>query len=187
VPEETDARLRERLIAGDDDALAEAYDRWASLVHTLATRITYDPAAAEDITQDVFLRLWQEPDRYQPDRGSLRSWLCMLARSRALDWVRRRDARARYQLAAATRTAAVAQPDIDDGLMWRTEAKIVREAVQGLPADQRDAVQLAYYQGHTYRQVAALLKIPEGTAKSRLRGALAAIADRLTAAGIADA
>jgi RNA polymerase sigma-70 factor (ECF subfamily) len=185
VPEEADARLRERLIDGDDDALAEAYDRWSGLVHNLAARITCEPAAAEDITQEVFLHLWLRPDSFEPARGSLRSWLCVLARSRALDWVRRRAARARYQLAAANR-GAVAQPELDDALIWQSETTTVRDAVRLLPADQRDAIELAYYQGYTYREVAAKLGIPEGTAKSRLRLALAAIANRLVAEGIAD-
>ncbi|GAA4707972.1 sigma-70 family RNA polymerase sigma factor [Phytohabitans rumicis] len=184
-PDETDVRLRERLVAGDDDALAEAYDRWANLIHVLAARITDDAAAAEDITQDVFVRLWQAPEAYDPERGALRTWLCMLARSRALDWTRRREARARYH-AVATATGAVVpdQPDVDDAVIWRTETKVVREAVQALPDLQREAVQLAYYHGHTYRQVARELNIPEGTAKSRLRLALSNIADRLAAEGI---
>jgi RNA polymerase sigma-70 factor (ECF subfamily) len=184
-PDESDARLRERLVAGDGDALAEVYDRWSGLIHTLAMRITDDAAAAEDITQDVFVGLWQRPEAYDPERGTLRTWLCMLARSRALDWTRRREARARYHaVAGATAAAAPAFADIDEAVIWHTETKVVREAVQALPDLQRQAVHLAYYRGHTYRQVALALNIPEGTAKSRLRLALANIAERLAAEGI---
>lgn len=180
--DETDVRLHERLVGGDDDALAEAYDKWSALVYSLAVRITEDHAAAEDVTQDVFVRLWERPEAYDPGRGALRTWLCLLARSRALDWTRRREARARYHAAAAA--AAVEQPEIDEAVTWQTEAKIVREAVQALPEPQRQAVLLAYYHGHTYRQVAHELRIPEGTAKSRLRLALASLAERLAAEGI---
>jgi len=177
-----EVRLRERLIAGDDDALAEAYDSWGGLVYSLAVRLTADHAAAEDITQDVFVRLWERPEAFDPQRGTLRTWLCMSARSRAVDWIRRREARNRYQAAAA------AQPHdhaaVDEMMLWQTEAKVVREAVHALPETQREALVLAYYHGHTYREVASRLAIPEGTAKSRLRAALHALADHLAAEGI---
>jgi len=177
-----DARLRERLLAGDDDALAEAYDRWSTLVHSLAMRITADHAAAEDVTQDVFVHLWQHPDRYDPRRGVLRSWLCLLARSRALDSVRRRRAQDRCHAAAAA--IAPMPAEVDDGVVWQAEAKAVREAVAALPDRQREAVLLAYYGGRTYREVARDLDIPEGTAKWRLKAALSGLADSLATEGI---
>src|SRR5262249_37625806 len=147
VPEDRadDVRLRERLLAGDDDALAEAYDRWSTLVYSLAMRITVDHAAAEDVTQDVFVHLWQHPDRYDPQRGALRSWLCLLARSRALDWVRRRRAQDRYHAAAAA--IAPMSAEVDDGVVCQAEAKAVREAVTALPDRQREAVVVAHYPG----------------------------------------
>jgi RNA polymerase sigma factor (sigma-70 family) len=147
VPEDRadDVRLRERLLAGDDDALAEAYDRWSTLVHSLAMRITVDHAAAEDVTQDVFVHLWQHPDRYDPQRGALRSWLCLLARSRAIDWLRRRSAQDRCHTAAAA--IAPTPAEVDDGILWQTEAKVIREAVAALPDPQREAVLVAYYGG----------------------------------------
>jgi RNA polymerase sigma factor (sigma-70 family) len=177
-----DVRLRERLLAGDDDALAEAYDRWSALVYSLAMRITADHAAAEDVTQDVFVHLWQHPDRYDPHRGALRGWLCLLARSRALDWLRRRRAQDRCHTAAAA--IAPAPAGVDDGILWQTEAKVIREAVASLPEGQREAVLLAYYRGRTYREVARDLDIPEGTAKWRLRAALSRLADCLAAEDI---
>jgi RNA polymerase sigma-70 factor (ECF subfamily) len=174
-----DVRLRERLVAGDDDALAEAYDRWSTLVHSLAMRITADHAAAEDVTQDVFVHLWQHPDRYDPHRGALRGWLCLLARSRAIDCLRHRRAQDRRHTAAAA--IAPPQAEVDDGILWQTEAKVIREAVVALPDRQREAVLLAYYRGRSYREVARDLGIPEGTAKWRLRAALSRLADRLAA------
>jgi RNA polymerase sigma factor (sigma-70 family) len=184
-PDETDVRLHERILAGDDDALAEAYDRWSPLVHTLAVRITDDHGAAEEVTQDVFVQLWERPQTYDPARGALRSWLCMLARSRALDWMRRRRARIRYHASAAALMDGPAD-DVDEAVAWETAAKAVREAVRALPEPQREAVLLAYYHGRTYREVARELEIPEGTAKSRLRVALATLANRLTAEGIVE-
>jgi RNA polymerase sigma-70 factor (ECF subfamily) len=180
--DETDVRLHERLVAGEDDALAEAYDRWSALIYSLAVRITNDHAAAEDVTQDVFVSLWERPERFDPDRGALRTWLCLLARSRAIDWLRRAAARERVHAATAARPAI--QGEVDDALIWETEAKVVREAIHALPDPQRDAVVLAYRHGRSYRQVARELDIPEGTAKSRLRGALTTLADLLESEGI---
>jgi RNA polymerase sigma-70 factor (ECF subfamily) len=177
-----DVQLWKRLLAGDDDALAEAYDQWSTLIHSLAMRITADHAAAEDVTQDVFVHLWQHPDRYDPHRGALRSWLCLLARSRALDWLRRCRTQDRYHAAAAA--IAPMPAEVDDGVVWQAEAKAVREAVAALPDRQREAVLLAYYRGRTYREVARDLEIPEGTAKGRLKAALSGLADSLAAEGI---
>ena len=177
-----DTRLRERLLAGDDDTLAEAYDQWSALIYSLALRITAGHGAAQDLTQDVFVHLWLHPDRYDPHRGALRSWLCLLARSRALDWVRRRAAQDRCHAAAAATAPAPAQAD--DTIVWQAEAKAVRAALAALPDRQREAVLLAYYRGRTYRQVARDLGIPEGTAKWRLRAALSGLAGSLAAEGI---
>jgi RNA polymerase sigma factor (sigma-70 family) len=185
TPDETDVRLRERLVAGDDDALAEVYDRWSPLVFGLALRVTRDRSAAEDVTQEVFVRLWERPEAFDPQRGRLRTWLCMNAHARAVDLVRSLAARARHHAASAASDAVVhGGATVDEDLMWQTETKAVREAVQALPDLQREAVLLAYYGGRTYRQVARDLEIPEGTAKSRLRGALASLAVRLAAEGI---
>jgi RNA polymerase sigma-70 factor (ECF subfamily) len=181
--DDADARLRERLVNGDGDALAEAYDRWATLVYTVARRVTGDKAAAEDVTQDVFLRLWQAPERYDPDRGPLRWWLSMAARGRAVDLVRSRTAAARRHAVAAM-PQDEAEPD--ELVTWQMEVKVVQEAVRALPEAQRAAVHLAYYRGRTYRQVAEDLGIPEGTAKSRLRQALASLHARLAAQGFLD-
>jgi RNA polymerase sigma factor (sigma-70 family) len=185
-PATRDVQLHERLVAGDEAALAEAYNEFSTLVHTLAARITSDHDAAQDVTQEVFVHLWERPDAYDPQRGALRTWLCLLARRRALDWSRRRHARARYQSTAATAELAThrGHADVDEALTWETEAKAVREAVRALPEAQREAVLLAYFEGHTYREVARELRIPEGTAKSRLRVALANVADRLADEGI---
>jgi len=183
--DETDVRLHDRLVGGDDDALAEAYDTWGALVYSIAVGIIHDRAGAEDITQDVFLHLWERPQAYDPRRGALRTWLCITARSRALDWTRRAQARTRYQSTAAALTVTTS-PEVDESLMWQTEAKAVREAVQALPEPLQDAIRLAFYGERTYRDVARDLAIPEGTAKSRLRRGLSTLADHLAAEGIID-
>src|SRR5688572_4940398 len=135
---ETDVRVHERLVHGDDDALAEVYDRWATLVFSIAFRITGDHGAAEDVTQEVFVHLWEHPEKFDPNRGALRTWLAVVARGRALDWVRRSQTRARYHAAAAVPERD--QADVAETVLWQTEAKVVREAVQALPDKQRDAL-----------------------------------------------
>lgn len=172
-----DATMREALTAGRDDALAEAYDRYAGSVYGIAMRITNDHGAAEDVTQEVFVELWQRPERYDPGQAPLRGWLCMIARRRAIDWRRRQATRDRYTLLLAGQ--ALPAPNLEDDVAASTMAKLVRTAVHGLPPLYREAIALAYFYGLTYREVAAELGIPEGTAKYRLRTGLRRLAEAL--------
>jgi len=182
---EADRELARRLVAGDEDALAEAYDQYSGLVFGLAHRVTGNRVMAEDITQDVFVRLWTNPGAFDAERASLRTYLGVLTHGRAVDVVRsdvRRVAREqvdagdmiRLEPAAWTRPESVEDEDL---------ALRVRRAVGRLPPSQREALRLAYFGGHSYRSVAVLLGIPEGTAKSRLRQALAKLGDLLAAEG----
>jgi RNA polymerase sigma-70 factor, ECF subfamily len=171
---DADALLVERIRAGDDQALAVVYDQHAGLVYGLARRVARDEQLARDVTQEVFTYLWEMPDRVDLSRGSLRTYLALLAHRRAVDEVRRHEARSRAE-------AAAAPPEPQEGpetrvvdaatRTWRK--KHLTALLDMLPAEQRIAVQLAYYDGLTYVQVAKTLGIPEGTAKSRLRSALA--------------
>jgi RNA polymerase sigma-70 factor (ECF subfamily) len=176
---EDDARMREALTAGRADALATAYDAHSATVFGIALRITHDHGAAEDVTQDVFVELWQHPERYDPGQAPLRGWLCMIARRRAIDWRRRQATRDRYTLLLAGQ--AVPAPNVEEDVEAATMAKIVRAAVHDLPPLYREAIALAYYYGLTYRQVAAELSIPEGTAKYRLRTGLRRLGDAISA------
>lgn len=180
----SDAVLVERIRAGDDQALAAVYDEHAGLVFGLARRVTRDEQVARDVTQEVFAYLWEMPGRVDLARGSLRTFLALLAHRRAVDEVRRHEVRARAETAAA-------RPDLDEG----PEAQVVDSAMHGwrkkrvaalleaLSPPQREALRLAYYDGLTYVQVAAALGIPEGTAKTRLRSALAKLRTLLTEEG----
>ena len=171
----TERLLAQRLCAGDESALAEVYDRFGSLVFGLALRVIGDRAAAEDVAQDVFVSLWDKPDRFDPGRGSLRAYLGTLTHRRAVDLIRREEARRRRENRTAREPVTTAT--IDDDALSGLTSDAVRTAVAALPVNQRRAVELAYFEGHTYRQVADVLGIPEGTAKSRLRLALARIAE----------
>ena len=167
-----------RVAAGDDAALAEIYDQYAGSVYGLALRVVRDRAAAEDITQDVFVWFWEHPDRFQPERGSLRSWLNVVTHRRAVDRIRREGA-ARRRDANDEASATTSPPDIAEVATSLVLADRVRQAVDVLPPDQRVAIELAYFAGKTYREVAQHLGIPEGTAKSRLRLGLGKLAGAL--------
>jgi RNA polymerase sigma-70 factor, ECF subfamily len=178
----TDVALVARLVAGDERALGLVYDRHAGLVYGLARRVTGDEQLAREITQDVFCHLWSHPDKVDPDRGSLRAYLGVVTHRRAVDAVRRSEARSRAESRSAT-----AAPPVDDGADapvvdaaaadWR--ATRIRQVLDVLPDEQRAALLLAYFEGCTYREVARRLDIPEGTAKSRLRLALARLREQL--------
>jgi RNA polymerase sigma-70 factor (ECF subfamily) len=162
-----EALLVARVAAGDDSALASLYDRFASLVHGIAFRVTCERGLAEEVVQDVFTALWERPGAFDPERGSVRTWLATLAHRRAVDRVRASERARRRDLASAT--ADIADVDVAaEGEAADLSARLWA-AVDALPDDQRNAVRLAYAEGRTYREVAGLLGIPEGTAKSRLR------------------
>ena len=175
-----DRELVARLAAGESAALRELHDRYAGLVYGLARRVLGDDNMAEDVAQEVFVAVWQEPGRFDPTRGTLRSWLGLLAHRRAVDRVRAevRRAKGEHKLDAPGMAADDAN-EVDEQLARAWLAGRVQEALAQLPTEQREAVVLAYYGGRTYRQVAVELDIPEGTAKSRLRLALAKLDDLL--------
>ena len=177
-----DGLLRDRLVAGDERALAIVVGEFGALVRGVARKVLGDDAAAEDVTQDVFVWLWERPDRFDPDRGSLRAFLTVVSRRRAIDWIRRHDAD-RRRADRAAQEAPIALNDVADDVSARDDAAQVRAAVAALPAEQRDAVTLAFFGGLSYREVAVRLGIPEGTAKSRLRLALAKLSASLGTTG----
>ena len=173
-PSQWERTTRDRLIAGEEGALNEIYDQFSSFVYGLALRVIGDARAAEDVSQDVFVSVWERPDAFDPHRGSLRTWLGTLAHRRAVDHVRREEARRRRAIKDAARP--VSTPDVEEMALALVTAERVRSALDTLPDEQRRAIQLAYFGGKTYRQVAEVLGIPEGTAKSRLRLGLRRIA-----------
>ena len=169
----TDALLAARLAAGDDHALAEVFDRLASAVYGAALRVLGTGAAAQDVVQDVFVELWSHPDRYDPAAGTLRTFLMVQARHRAVDVVRSELRRIARQERHHQLTPGQQVPSPCDEVTAAQAASAVRAAVRQLPDGQRRVVELAYFKGMTCREVALAAGIPEGTAKSRLRLALA--------------
>jgi RNA polymerase sigma-70 factor (ECF subfamily) len=168
-----DASLPARLAAGDDRALAEVVDRLGPAVHAVALAVLEDAAAAQDVVQDVLVDLWSHPQRFDPRLGTLRTYLTMHARHRATDVVRSRHRRAGRELRCARLLPEPRSPSPGEVLAEAETGIAVRSAVALLPPGQRAVVELAYFGGLSYRDVAGSLGIPEGTAKSRMRLALA--------------
>jgi len=176
-----DAELHRRLVYGDESALNEAYASYGGLVRSVAVRVTNSPAAAEDVAQEVFAQLWSRPYAFDARRGSMRTWLSMIAHRRAVDWVR---GEARHRKAGTDDAVLLAIPDTGPGpdqtVVDRERSLLLHTALAELPLHQREVVHLAYFAGRTYRQAAVELGIPEGTAKTRLRSALRKLAATLT-------
>lgn len=167
-----------------DDALAEAFRRHSGAVYALARQLMGDAAVAEEVVQEVFLRLWTTPERFDPSRGSLRSWLLAQAHGRAVDALRATSSRRRREERDAHRRAA-ASYDLAHEVAEVIVAEHVREAVATLSTGEREAIELAYFGGYTYREVAAMLDQPEGTIKTRIRSGMQRLRQGLAAAGYA--
>lgn len=168
----TDDGLVRRVHGRDPDALDEVYQRYSRAVHSLAYRIVSDRAMAEDVTQDVFLKLWRQPDSYNPERGSLGSWLLSVAHNRAIDVLRRRRVRDEHPLPETRDMAEVLSdggPDLGDTASLKEAAAAVRRALLQIPANQREAIEMAFFQGKTHVEIAEELGEPLGTAKTRIR------------------
>jgi RNA polymerase sigma-70 factor (ECF subfamily) len=172
--EATDSSLSARLAAGDDRALAEVVDRFGPAVHAVALAVLGgDAAAAQDVVQDVLVDLWRHPARFDERLGTLRTYLAMSARHRAADRIRSEHRRTGRELRSERLLPPPREPSPAEQVADAETGAIVRQAVLGLPAEQRAVVELAYFGGLSYRDVAQALGIPEGTAKSRVRLALA--------------
>jgi RNA polymerase sigma-70 factor (ECF subfamily) len=178
-----DADLVRALAGGDEAALAEVYRRYSGAVWAVARRVCNDRVLAEDVSQTVFVDLWQRPGRYDPVRGRLRPWLVAQAHARAVDAVRSESARSRRQERDG-RLAPAAAPDVEAEVHAAALSEDVRRAVDGLGRDERDAIMLAYFGGRTYRETAELLGAPEGTVKTRIRRALSGLRRTLEAEGV---
>ena len=171
----------------DPDAFAAAYRQHERGVYAAALRVLGDPARAEDVVQDVFLRLWRRPEAFDPARGALGTFLRLMARSRALDLWREADAASRARDRFERSEAAAESGRRDDGpaaaLERGEEARTLRGAVAALPDAQREAVVLAYWGGLTSREISRRLRVPPGTAKSRLRLGLGKLRTECATAG----
>lgn len=181
--EASDAQLVTQVARYSQAALAEVYRRHGGVVYGLASRVLNSRTEAEDVTQEVFLRLWNAPERFDPSRGTLRAYLLTMAHGRAVDTVRALSAARRRETADAVRSVAPV-PDVAQRAWDAVVSEQVAVALAGLPEAERRAIELAYFEGHTYVEVARILDEPEGTIKSRIRSGMRRMRGELERRGV---
>ncbi len=167
----SDVALVAAIASGDEQALSEAFRRHATAVSGLARRILGDENRAEDVCQDVFVKLWREPNRFDGTRGTLQTLLLTQAHGRAVDMIRSHTARSMREEKVSREHDPFA-PDVDAEMMSLIDVQRVATAMSQISQPEREAIELAYFQGHTYREVASVLGVPEGTIKTRIRSGL---------------
>ena len=172
-------RLLLAVAGGDEAAFARLYGRVSAQVFGVALRVLRDRALAEEVSQDVLVEVWRKADRFDPTRGTAIGWITTLAHRRAVDRVRSEQASRDRDDRVSRRDAARAFDSVEDEAQLNLDHGQVRLAMAALTDRQREAIELAYFAGHTYREVAATLGIPEGTAKSRLRDGLLRLREAL--------
>jgi RNA polymerase sigma-70 factor, ECF subfamily len=173
-----DALLR-GVARGDEAAFARLYDLVAPRVYGLIRRVLRDPAQAEEVAQEVLVEVWRTASRYEPARGSATAWIFTIAHRRAVDRVRAEQANADRTRRLAAGSAETPYDEVVDEVTTRLEQQQVRRCLASLTDLQREAITLAYYGGHTYREVAALLNASLPTVKTRMRDGLIRLRDCL--------
>ncbi len=165
------ASLIAQVARGDERALAQLYDVTSRIVYGLCVRIVKDPSAAEDITLETYLQLWRTAESYDPVRGTVTAWLLMVVRSRAIDWLRaRRSRRAELeQNLDEVFDLQDARPSPERVSIDAGRARVIRAAMEGLPVEQRRAIELTYFAGLSHSEIAIKTGLPIGTVKTRIR------------------
>jgi RNA polymerase sigma-70 factor (ECF subfamily) len=173
------AALLTRSARGDESAFAELYDATAARLHGLVVRVVRDRAQSEEVTQEAFLDIWTHCTRFDPAKGSPLSWMLTIAHRKAVDRVRSAEASKAREVTYEATTAEREHDSTLERVEVRLDQQRVRRALATLTDTQRGAVELAYLGGHTHTEVAALLDIPLGTAKTRIRDGLIRLRDTL--------
>jgi RNA polymerase sigma-70 factor (ECF subfamily) len=164
--EPLDQDLVRAVSGGDQASLARLYDRYSGFVYSVALRVLRDTAAAEEILQDIFMQLWQKASQFDVQRGSLPAWLLVMARNRAISRLRQRNPASDASMDEASMSLPYR---LDNFVIERELLGKVRAAMEGLPAAQREALELAYFEGLTHSEIAERTGEPLGTIKTRLR------------------
>ena len=162
-----DAALLALVQQGDQEAMACLFERYSKLVFSVALRVLRDASAAEDVLQEIFLQIWRNPTSFIAARGSLGGWLAVVARNRAIDLIRRR------RPADSVDDVPLASPfNLADAAEHNVLLERVRSVVQTLPEEQRQALEMAFFEGRTHSEIASMTQAPLGTVKTRIRSAL---------------
>ena len=167
-----DKELMARLSYRDIRAFETLYDRYGTLVYSTALRVVGDAHLAEDIAQEILLRLWRKPDYYVPQRGRFVTWLLSVARNRAVDQVRTRGRQRKHEVTVEEPEKTLPASDLADPALaaqLSDQRRTVRRALATLPMEQRQVIEMAYFGGYTQQEIADLLSQPLGTVKTRIR------------------
>ncbi|ATG50553.1 RNA polymerase subunit sigma [Brachybacterium vulturis] len=173
------AELLGRIALGDEDAFSRLYDDTAPLLFGLIRRVVRDVAMSEEVLQEVFVEVWRQATRFDAHRGSARGWLCTIAHRRAVDTVRSSEAARRRDSEEGLLQMEQQVVDVQEEGIMRVESQRVQTAMGALTPAQAEAIRLAYFGGYSHREVAALLDVPVGTAKTRIRDGMIVLRDRL--------
>jgi RNA polymerase sigma-70 factor (ECF subfamily) len=176
-----DIELLREIAAGNRTAFAEFYDRHSTLMFSIASRILNDPGEAEDVLQVVFLQIWETSGKFDPAVGKASSWAATLVRNKAIDRVRASQRRLRLaeESGQEQAIAAEASDSANENIYGRDKAQVIHSVIDGLPADQRRAIELAYFSGLTQDEISKKLNEPLGTIKARIRRGLLKLRDQL--------
>jgi len=174
-----DVMLVERIADGDAEALGELYDRYGRVAFGMLYRMLPGPEAAEEVAQDAFHAVWRRASSYRPERGAVRTWLLAICRNAAIDWRRTRGKRSEREVSIDTAADLIADGRVDERVVDALREERVRKAVSELPAEQRDALSLAFWGGYSQTEIAARTNTPLGTVKSRVRLGMTKLRERL--------
>ena len=176
-----DIELLRQIAAGDRAAFAEFYDRHSTLMFSVACKILNDPGEAEDVLQETFMQIWEKAGRFDPKLGRAASWMAILVRNRAIDRIRAAQRRSRMaeESGAANAIAGEVSDSANENFYGHDRAKFIHAAIVGLPEQQRQAIELAYFSGLTQDEISKKLNAPLGTIKARIRRGLLKLRDQL--------
>lgn len=171
----SDAGLVSAIASGDGSAMGQLYDRYSSVVYSIALRVLGDAGMAEDLLQEIFMQLWRNPMAFDSDRGALAPWLVAITRNRAIDWLRKR----RPETPVAEVPLSI-EPDLASQTDFSRSVGKIRAMLDKMPTTQRDVLEMAYFEGLTHSEIAARTGQPLGTVKTRIRSGLLTLRTALT-------
>ena len=176
-----DVELLQRIGAKDRAAFAEFYDKYSTLLFSIASRILNDAGEAEDVLQETFVQIWEKAGNFNPKLGKASSWAAILARNKAIDRIRASQRRMRLAKEASVEYAVTAEAEetVNGAVHGREKAKLIQSALVELPPEQRRAIEMAYFSGLTQNEISEELKEPLGTVKARIRRGMLSLRDQL--------